>query len=559
MNNSSIEHFRQKIKSLDIPGGIFALIKDDKVIWKECIGYTDITKSKVVNDDTLFCLQSTTKTITAIASLIAHQECMFHLDDFTYQYLDNFHYKDTMNGNLYESITIRHLLSHTAGLPTEGRLGGVFNCEKTNFEDHINSSFGSYLISQPGTRFNYSNIGMDIVAYCIGKASQMPYAEFIEEYLAGPLNIKIHFDVEQIYNTGNAARGSYSGFNAAKLDGLALGCGGAFLSLNDLIKYAQFLLHRGEPILQDDDLYEEMIEIDDEVGYGLGVMKAKYGDLTLYNHPGGGFGFASELFWNNEENIAIIGLVNNEDVAFELKEILIDILKEYLESQNKQITSNKIKVGNQVTYNDLSKLCGLYTSNWGNSVIDEKNGNLIIDGTEYTSHENWVFNSENRTIKFSFNHDKISYYFNHDTLGLLKFTYIEEKELDLYSFNDEWYKYVGLYRFDLYCTDTLYIAIVKEDDCLYLYGDNRQKLFPISNNEFCTTSGETVIFEDNIMYSPANTKCTKMDNIVEVLSELKQKEPKHRHLTLWMLDMCVDYLNILGKKEEATKIEALKD
>ncbi len=143
-------------------------------------------------------------------------------------------------------------------------------------------------------------------------------------------------------------------------------------------------------------------------------------------------------------------------------------------------------------------------------------------------------------------------------IGLMKFNLFKKKIQITYEFKREWNKYVGLYQYILYCSDTLYQSVVIEDDKLILNGNSKIELIPISDTEFKTSTGETVIFDEDIMYTTTNTKCIRKDNIVEELVELKKRDPNHRHLTFWMLDMCASNLRKLGKEESAKQIEALK-
>ncbi|MCY3414304.1 MAG: beta-lactamase family protein [Candidatus Heimdallarchaeota archaeon] len=548
--------FKTKMKELSIPGASSAIVSSDKVIWQATYGHLNCKESTPVNENTLFCLQSTTKTITAVAALLACQDGLFTLDTPIYTLIPSISFK-SREPDLFKKITIRHLLTHTSGLLGEGRIGGVFNCEKGSFAEHVESCFGTYLHSEPGNRFNYSNIGMDLVTYIIEKVSSIPYETFISRKLAQPLGIKIYFDVEEIYATGNAAQGSYSGFLATKVDGLAYGCGGAFLSLKDQARYAQFLLNKGEGIIQE-ELFNEMLKVDGEVGYGLGVFKSVFGNLELYNHAGGGFGLISELFWSYKENIAIFCLANNEDAAFEFKTAVIDLLKHYLESVGKKVKEVGIEVGNAKDYDNLHILGGSYIGDWGQWNVTIEQNKLYLNGVEYQSHENWIFSTDTRVIRFDVDGETVkAIYTHHPGIGLLKFEKMNLIEIS-YQFDTDWQKYAGLYQFDLYCSDTLYQAVYIQDNKLFLNNNGPTELMHLEESIFVTSTGETVVFEDELMYNTSNTKCLKKENIVSELTELKKRDPNHRHLTFWMLDVCAANLRMLGREEDAKAIEALK-
>lgn len=66
--------FISKFNELNIPGGVFALVSQDEILWKKTLGHTDLSMKREVDEKSLFCLQSTTKTITALCFLLAQQE-----------------------------------------------------------------------------------------------------------------------------------------------------------------------------------------------------------------------------------------------------------------------------------------------------------------------------------------------------------------------------------------------------------------------------------------------------------------------------------------------------
>lgn len=132
----------------NILGLAIALVSKSGTIWCGCFGHTDISRQKKVNSDTLFCLQSTTKTVTTVAFLLAVQEGLVNLDDPLIKYYPEFTVNSRFCEDQYQKITFRDLLSHSSGLAREAKVGGCLNYTSCTWEEHIKSISGSWLNSQ---------------------------------------------------------------------------------------------------------------------------------------------------------------------------------------------------------------------------------------------------------------------------------------------------------------------------------------------------------------------------------------------------------------------------
>jgi CubicO group peptidase (beta-lactamase class C family) len=104
------------ISDLHIPGLAFTLVSKNKILLLECLGHLEMEKVHKVNADSLFCLQSTTKTVTAVVFLLAVQKGLVQLDDLVTKYYPDFSVNSRYGVDQGNKITFRHLLSHTSGL-----------------------------------------------------------------------------------------------------------------------------------------------------------------------------------------------------------------------------------------------------------------------------------------------------------------------------------------------------------------------------------------------------------------------------------------------------------
>ena len=182
---------KKKIKYImdksEMPGFAITIVSKDKPIWFETFGFTDLTKKYKINLDTLFSIQSSTKTYTAVAFLLAMQKGLVNLDEPIVKYYPEFYINSREEKEEYKKITFRHLLTHTSGLPREARKGGCFSHIVPTWEEHIKSLNDSWMNNTIGSRFDYSNIGMDLVAYILERIVNMPYYNYLQEVLGNPL------------------------------------------------------------------------------------------------------------------------------------------------------------------------------------------------------------------------------------------------------------------------------------------------------------------------------------------------------------------------------------
>src|SRR3972149_6315254 len=107
--NQVREKLDNYIEDNKTPGIQYIVIKNNKIIFEYNGGWADLDKKIPVNNQTLFRAYSITKTFTSLAIMQLVEQGKIHLDDPASNYLPQYPFK-------YQ-VTIRQLLSHTAGMP----------------------------------------------------------------------------------------------------------------------------------------------------------------------------------------------------------------------------------------------------------------------------------------------------------------------------------------------------------------------------------------------------------------------------------------------------------
>ena len=150
----------------NIPGAAVVVVDRDEILWLGVFGHTDTSRTKKVTDRTLFSIQSMSKNFTALGLLQAVQDGLLDLDAPINSYLPGFSVKSRFEEKPGEKITLRHLLSHTAGFAHEAPIGNNYEDYETRpymhtFEEHIQSISETWLKYPVGYCWSYSNMGVD--------------------------------------------------------------------------------------------------------------------------------------------------------------------------------------------------------------------------------------------------------------------------------------------------------------------------------------------------------------------------------------------------------------
>ena len=187
------------------PGMTAMLIRDGRIVYRKDFGYADLDTHTPVARDTQFLLGSVTKQFTAMAILILKDRGKLQLDDPLAKYCPEF-------PAYARTITIRHLLNHTSGLPDyEEILLGKVDYDKlyqsskspraahefTSAEALRALSLQPKLNFAPGEKFEYSNSGYVVLAQIVERVSGMRYAEFMKRNIFDPLGMQATLVVDE--------------------------------------------------------------------------------------------------------------------------------------------------------------------------------------------------------------------------------------------------------------------------------------------------------------------------------------------------------------------------
>jgi CubicO group peptidase (beta-lactamase class C family) len=307
-----------------ISGLALALVDGDGVVWQQGFGSRDNDGRRAVTVDTLFGVQSMSKVFTATAVMRAVQSGRLDLDVPITTYLPGFTVHSAFESHPEQRITLRMLLSCTAGFTHEAPLGNNYEPQPGDFDAHVRSISETWLRFPVGTGYAYSNLGIDLAGYILERVSNKPFPVVMHDSLLAPLGMdRSTFDRGQVHATADRAVG-HSGMVRQRVDSPMTAAGGLWASAADLARFLQFQLGDGTidgRTVLDAARIQEMRTIPAPhtgapAGYALGVARTRFRpgghNLDLFSHGGGGDGFLSDLFWVPQLQLGIALLTNSD-------------------------------------------------------------------------------------------------------------------------------------------------------------------------------------------------------------------------------------------------------
>ena len=354
-SSAGLKTFQQAMRGLVDDGklaGVTTLVaRHGKVVHFDAYGVQDLESKTPIAKDTIFRIASMTKPIVGVAMMMLWEEGKWRLDDPVAKHIPQFTELKVKSpdGEVAQirPMTMRQLMSHTAGFDTSGGYEGQNITDRTQpLQAMIDKLAKLPLAAQPGSDWRYGP-SVDIQGYVVEKLSGQRLDEFLQTRIFGPLDMKdtgFWVDASKRHRVTNvhtygpdqkivtAATQS----NPTRQPVFLSGGGGLLSTAGDYLRFAQMLLNGGEANgkrlikkstveLMRTNVLEEGVRVDlygpasiqEGVGFGLDfaiVMdpaKAKLPDGRNSFYWGGAFG---TWFWIDPTNdLIVVGMMQNAD------------------------------------------------------------------------------------------------------------------------------------------------------------------------------------------------------------------------------------------------------
>jgi CubicO group peptidase (beta-lactamase class C family) len=180
------DYIKAEMERRRIPGVALAIARNGKLVKARGYGVANVENDVPVTPDTVFELASVTKQFTATAIMLLVEEGKVELDDPVAWHLPR-------APATWKSITVRHLLTHTSGLP--GLTGGFKALWpggprlRYSTAEMFDAAIKDELGFPAGERFQYSDVGYFLLGMIIENASGQRYRDFLDERFFKPLGM----------------------------------------------------------------------------------------------------------------------------------------------------------------------------------------------------------------------------------------------------------------------------------------------------------------------------------------------------------------------------------
>ena len=291
-------------------------------------GFADLASGTPVTEETVFRIGSISKTFTAVAVMQLWEQGLVDLDAPANRYLRAYRLIPARPGD--RPATLRHLLTHTAGLPEVVRTSDVFRPlfgETVRVGQPVPTLARYYggalrLAAEPGTRFIYTDHDFTTLGQLVEDVSGTPLHRYLRGHVFEPLGMadtdlvrsaRIRERLATGYTLGSRGPRPVRDYELVTAAG-----GGAYSTMADLGRYVAALLgggaNRHGTVLKPATvamMFEPQYRPDPRVpGIGLAFWRGSIGGHRIVEHGGILPGFTAELYLAPDDGLGIVTYTN---------------------------------------------------------------------------------------------------------------------------------------------------------------------------------------------------------------------------------------------------------
>ena len=336
-------------ESSNLVGFAVAIVNKDSIVYSKGFGYSNKRQQKPYTTKTVQPIASISKTLLGVALMKAQEMGLLDLDDPI-----NDHLPFTIQNPFYpnEPITIRQLANHTSSildtehynkiyifndsippfyenLPQESKQGvkqevDIFNNNQmmpasqfiknqycTDGKWYTSNSFSNTV---PGSTYDYSNMGANIVAFIIAEVSDMGYTKFLQKYILNPIQMDNSGWASKDHPLENASKLYWYGNPIPQYEFITYGDGGFMTNIEDFSQYLMAVMkgYNGESNILKASSYNEMLSQPVSKEFKKNVFWTI--DDEKIGHSGNDPGIISHAYFLREGSHGIIVFVNTSEV-----------------------------------------------------------------------------------------------------------------------------------------------------------------------------------------------------------------------------------------------------
>lgn len=329
----------ERMKFYNAPGLSMAVIKDFKIDWARAYGVKDVETREPVTTETLFQAGSISKSVNAMVAMKKVEQGKISLDEpinnklVTWKLPENEFTKT-------KKVTLRNLLSHTAGTTVHGFPGYAVTEKVPTIVQILDGATPANTEAvrvnfEPGSKFRYSGGGTTISQLAITDIEKKPYPQIAKETVLDPLQMNnstysnpLPEDWRKRAASGHKQDGSLVAGKIHVYPEMA--AAGLWTTPTDLAKFAiemqLSLAGKSNKVLSKESAEMMTKAFVDNVG--LGFFVEKHGNALYFGHGGADEGFRAELMVNRDKGYGVV-VMTNSDSGQILREVVRGVAREY--------------------------------------------------------------------------------------------------------------------------------------------------------------------------------------------------------------------------------------
>ena len=321
-----------------VPGVSIAVVRNGSVQWAKAYGIANTTDSTEVNINTLFQAGSISKPVAGLAALKLFEENKVDLDADVNLYLKNWKIEEN-EFTREEKVTLRRLLTHTAGMTVHGFPG----YQQTDTFPTINEVLDGngntpriYVDTPPDSIWRYSGGGYTVIEKVVEDISGLPLEKYMEANILRPLEMNNSTYAqplpEQYHDRASAAYDS----KGKIIEGLwhnypEQAAAGLWTTPTDLARYCIAIQEiaggKSGSVLSQETV--SMMLTKHKNDWGLGPALSSKGDSLRFQHGGKNEGFTNDMIGFAHTGDAVIVMTNADNGRALIGEILRSVSNYY--------------------------------------------------------------------------------------------------------------------------------------------------------------------------------------------------------------------------------------
>jgi len=320
-------YIQRAVENGEAPGAAVSIVQDSSVLFLHGFGLSDTTEKDSVGVFSVFRLGSVSKSLASVLTGVLVQDSILSWDDKVIKYIPDFELKSKEST---EQITLKHLLSHTSGLPYHAFTYEIDN--GANIDPLIYHLRDLNLTGPPGKTYSYQNVAYSIIGKVIESATGKPYEVVMQEKVFGPL----HMDQASLSFAGIMANDDKAkphvhtmrGWKPTSINETYYNvgpAGGVNASISDMARWLKALTSRQHNLLASsvkEEMFKPFVRAtarnryfrnwkkSSGSFYSLGWRVLTFKTDTLNYHGGYVNGYRSEIALKADDGIGICVLVN---------------------------------------------------------------------------------------------------------------------------------------------------------------------------------------------------------------------------------------------------------